>query len=94
MTTGKILTLHPDPEKTGVNIDRVKYDTVREAAFSVLKREKAMKSMVFLQAIADEVGPGFDGSAAWYGESIKLDMEARGELEHDRKRGVLWLLKK
>ena len=88
----KILTLHPEG-KQGVNIDRAKYDVIRAAAMKVLKREETMKPMALLHAIADEVGPDFDGSATWYGESIKLDMEARGELEHDRKKGVLWLTK-
>ena len=87
----KILTLHPDKTKQGVNIDKAKYDIIRSAAFRVLKREEKMKPMKFLHAIGDEVGPGFDGSATWYGETIKLDMEARGELEHDRKKGYLWL---
>ncbi len=91
MSDTKILTLHPDPKKSGVNIDQGKYDVIRKAAFAVLEREKTMKPMAFLQAISDAVGPDFDGSAAWYGESVKLDMEARGELEHDRKKGTLWL---
>lgn len=34
--TEKIQTLHPDPKKQGVNIDRDKYDAMRSVILGIL----------------------------------------------------------
>ncbi len=89
--TDKIRTLHPDPTKKGVNIDRAKYDLVRRGTLEVLGRQETMKPMKLFEAVADHLKSQMDGSIAWYAVSVKLDMEARGEIEHDRKKGFCWL---
>ncbi len=89
--TEKILTLHPDPSKKGVNIDRAKYDLVRQSTFDVLGPAATMKPMTLFEAVADHLKGQMEGSIKWYAVSVKLDMEARGEIEHDRKKGQCWL---
>jgi len=84
----KIQTLHPDPVKKGVNIDRTKYDLVREGTFHVLGQGETMKPMKLFEAVAAHLEGQMDGSIKWYAVSVKLDMEARGEIEHDRKKGL------
>lgn len=89
--TEKIQTLHPDPSKTGVNIDRAKFDLVRSGVTAVLSEHEKMKPMKLFEAVADHLSGQMDGSIAWYAVSVKLDMESRGEIEHDRKKGYCWL---
>ena len=89
--TEKILTLHPDPSKKGVNIDRAKYDLVRNGTFDVLGEHENMKPMALFDGVADHLKGQMEGSIKWYAVSVKLDMEARGEIEHDRKKGLCWL---
>ena len=90
----KIRTLHPDPCKKGVNIDRAKYDLVRTGIGHVLKANKKMKPMKLFEQVAGQLDGQMDGSIKWYAVSVKLDMEARGEIEHDRKKGLCWLTSK
>lgn len=87
----KIQTLHPDPDKKGVNIDRAKYDLVRSGIIDVLSQRGKMKPMALFDGVADHLKGQMDGSIKWYAVTVKLDMEARGEIEHDRKKGFCWL---
>lgn len=89
--TVKIQTLHPDPAKKGVNIDRAKFDLVRNGIFEVLGATEKMKPMKLFESVAEHLEGQMDGSISWYAVSVKLDMEARGEIEHDRKKGFCWL---
>lgn len=79
----KILTLHPDPGKSGVNIDQEKYELFKSA---ILARLKLAGDQTFtdLAKCLEEDLTGFDGSVAWYTVTVKLDLEARGLLRHDR----------
>lgn len=73
-------TIHPDPVKQGVRIDKVKYDLVRSA---IIERLQMHGSMTFQQlgwALEDDLGGRLDGSVMWYYTTIKLDLEARGEI--------------
>ncbi len=87
----KIQTLHPDPAKQGVNIDRAKYDLVRSGIVHVLEDTPLMKPMQMFHSVADHLEGQMEGSISWYAVSVKLDMEARGEIDHDRKKGLLKL---
>lgn len=80
----RIHTLHPDPEKDGVRILHWKYDAVREAILEAVPREEP--GLAFKE-LAGRVRSALDptiledlGSVAWYTVTVKLDLEARGEL--------------
>jgi hypothetical protein len=75
-----IRTLHP-AKKQGVNISREKYDVIRSAILCVMKTQKEMTFMKLSRAVEKEVNGNFDGSVMWYVTTVKLDMEARGELK-------------
>ena len=75
-----IRTLHP-AKKQGVNISREKYDVIRGAILCVMKTQKEMTFMKLSRAVEKEVNGSFDGSVMWYVTTVKLDMEARGELK-------------
>ncbi len=86
----KFLTLHPEGKK-GVNIDKAKYDLVYQGILTVLNRQKTMKPMQLFEAVAKDLEGQMQGSIKWYAVSVKLDMEARGLITHDRKKGQLCL---
>ncbi len=86
----RITTLHPEG-KSGVNIEKWKYDRVKDATLSVL-REAGTNGVRFrnvkvsdepdlIDLVAPRLGTDWEGSAGWYVTSVKLDLEARGELE-------------
>jgi hypothetical protein len=75
-----IRTLHPE-KKQGVNISKEKYEIIRKAIFSVLKQNKEMTFMKLAGAVEKEVRETFEGSVTWYVTTVKLDMEARGEVK-------------
>ena len=75
-----IRTLHPE-KKQGVNISKEKYELIRNAILCVLKTEKEITFMKLSRAVEKEVNGKFDGSVTWYVTTVKLDMEARGEVK-------------
>jgi hypothetical protein len=76
----KIRTLHPE-KKQGVNISREKYEMIRKAILCVLQQKKEITFMNLSRAVEKEVNGNFDGSVTWYVTTVKLDMEARGEVK-------------
>ena len=76
----KIRTLHPE-KKQGVNISKEKYDVIRNAILCVLQSRKEITFMNLSRAVEKEVNGTFDGSVTWYVTTVKLDMEARGEIK-------------
>ncbi len=75
-----IRTLHPE-KKQGVNISREKYEIIRKAIFSTLQQNKEMPFMKLARAVEKELRGTFEGSVTWYVTTVKLDMEARGEIK-------------
>lgn len=75
-----IRTLHPD-KKQGVNISREKYDLIHKAITAALQQNKEMPFMKLARAVEKEMRGTFDGSVTWYVTTVKLDMEARGEVK-------------
>lgn len=80
----KIMTRHPDNSKAGVNISRKKYDTVRRAILSALRTRGPMTFTDLRNEVARTLAGNFEGSISWYSTTVKLDLEARKEIE-DRK---------
>ncbi len=80
----RIETLHPDPAKAGVRIERWKYDAVREAILDALPRKtpglpfKELSGRVRSALSAEDLSKM--GSVSWYTVTVKLDLEARGEI--------------
>ncbi len=76
----RIRTLHPE-KKQGVNISKEKYDMIRGAILLNLRKQKEMTFMNLSRAVEKEVRGSFDGSVTWYVTTVKLDLEARGEIK-------------
>lgn len=75
-----IRTLHPE-KKQGVNISKEKYDIIRKAILSTLRSQKEITFMNLSRAVEKQVGNTFNGSVMWYVTTVKLDLEARGEVK-------------
>jgi hypothetical protein len=82
----KILTLHPQG-KRGVHISRAKYDAVRASLLQVL-RGRALSHVELTAAVEKDLAGRFEGSIAWYMESVKLDLEARKTIRRVKHAGV------
>lgn len=72
----RIMTLHPQG-KQGVNIDKDKYDAMREAIINALQTKQPQTFSGLEQAVNAQLGANFEGSVSWYFTTVKLDLEAR-----------------
>ena len=75
-----VKTLHPE-KKQGVNISREKYEMIRKAIMSELRSKTEMTLMKLSRAVERQVRGKFVGSVMWYVTTVKLDLEARGEVK-------------
>lgn len=80
----KIRTRHPQG-KTGRTIDRKTYDTLRKEMLSALKNRELTHTELF-QALQKKLKGKVDGNISWYGETVKLDLEARKQIERTASR--------
>jgi uncharacterized protein (DUF2461 family) len=79
MSEEKILTKHP-LGKSGKNIDRRSYETLKKAILSALRKKELTHTELFNQLKKSLEGK-FAGNISWYGETVKLDLEARKVIE-------------
>jgi hypothetical protein len=79
MTAEKILTKHP-LGKSGKNIDRKKYDTLKKTILSALRKDDLTHTELFSRLNKSLKGK-FSGNISWYGETVKLDLEAKKIIE-------------
>lgn len=75
----RILTKHPQG-KFGVSISKAKYDLVRVGLIDCLKG-KPLTQEELITCVTKKLQSKFEGSMKWYAENVKLDLEARGEIE-------------
>ena len=79
MAEARILTKHP-LGKSGKNISKEKYDLVKNAIVSELKGKEFTHTELF-QRLSKRLKGKFPGNISWYGETVKLDLEARKVIE-------------
>jgi len=85
MTDERVLCENPDPDKQPTRIARWKYDLVRGAILAALC--SAADGLAYRGLVAEvrsEIGAEELqrlGSASWYTTVVKLDLEAKGEIE-------------
>jgi len=91
MTAEKILTNHP-LGKTGRNIDRKKYDTLKNGILSALRKNDLTHTELF-RHLNNSLKGKFSGNISWYGETVKLDLEARKIIERTASKPQKYRLK-
>ena len=79
-TDGFIQTLHPDQNKTNKRISLEKYKQIKEALLSILQK-KTLTHTELMESLYQKVKDRFAGGVQWYGETVKLDLEARKIIE-------------
>lgn len=82
-----ILTRHPQGKK-GVNILRRRYELTRTTLLDVLREHGELGAMDLYEKTAARLEGRLDGKPIWYTVTVKLDLEARGEVETARRKGV------
>lgn len=87
MEEQKILTLHPEEGKQGVNISRAKYDMIRQAILNAIRSQGSITFKSLVSLIDYNLRSRFEGSIPWYVTTVKLDLEARGEIDISTERG-------
>ncbi len=77
MEDKKIMTLHPDPTKKGVNISLKKYEMMRDTLLGIIARAEMISFTALTEEAQKELHGVFEGSIPWYVVSVKQDLEAR-----------------
>lgn len=80
MKEEKIQTLHTDPHKTNKNISLEKYEIIKEQLLIILSASEPTHTEL-MELLYQNVKDTFNGGVQWYGETVKLDLEARGIIE-------------
>ena len=91
MTEAKILTKHP-LGKSGKNISKDSYETMKAAILSALRNKELNHTELFGQLNKSLKGK-FSGNINWYGETVKLDLEARRIIERTASKPQKYRLK-
>jgi hypothetical protein len=76
----QIQTLHPIPGKTNKRIALNKYSLVREQILVILA-SKEYTHTELMEELFQKIKDTFEGGVQWYGETVKLDLEARKIIE-------------
>lgn len=80
MKEEKIQTLHPVAGKTNKNISLKKYEVIKENILSILRGHESTHTEL-MEKLYAIVKDSFEGGVQWYGETVKLDLEARKIIE-------------
>jgi hypothetical protein len=80
MKPEQIQTLHPQPGKTNKRISLEKYTHIRNTILNLLVGVELTHTEL-MEQLYNEVKNNFEGGVQWYGETVKLDLEARKIIE-------------
>ncbi|OYU79368.1 MAG: hypothetical protein CFE23_14460 [Flavobacterium sp. BFFFF1] len=83
MKEEKIQTLHPQPGKTNKNISLGKYTVIKENILLILKDSEPTHTEL-MENLYSRLKDTFEGGVQWYGETVKLDLEARKMIERTK----------
>ncbi|MEO1516691.1 MAG: hypothetical protein AAFV95_16845 [Bacteroidota bacterium] len=78
--SNRILTLHPQG-KQGVNIEKSKYDQMRHKILQIVQSRGQVSFKELTHLTKKQLNGQFNGSIGWYMTTVKLDLEARGEIK-------------
>jgi hypothetical protein len=92
MAEDKILTKHP-LGKSGKNISKQKYETLKDTILSALRNGELTHTELFGK-LNNRLKDKFAGNVSWYGETVKLDLEARKIIERTPSKPQKYRLKR
>ena len=91
MAEEKILTKHP-LGKSGKNISKQTYDMFKKAILLALQN-KELTHAELMNRLNKSLKNSFSGNISWYGETVKLDLEARRIIERTASKPPKYRLK-
>lgn len=71
-----IQTLHPHASKTNKKISLKKYEFIKDNILNILDGTELTHTEL-MEKLYERVKDDFEGGVQWYGETVKLDLEAR-----------------
>lgn len=86
-----IQTLHPHASKTNKKISLKKYDFIKNNILAILS-ESELTHTELMEALYKRVKDDFEGGVQWYGETVKLDLEARKRIIRTKTKPEKYLL--
>jgi hypothetical protein len=87
-----IQTLHPQSGKKNKKISLEKYTFIRDTLVAILT-EFEMTHTELMEELYARVKDNFEGGVQWYGEIVKLDLEARLLIERTKTKPEKYRLK-
>jgi hypothetical protein len=93
MKEEQIQTLHPVPGKINKRISLSKYNEIRKHLLKILSKAELTHTELMEELYAN-VKDTFEGGVQWYGETVKLDLEAREMIERTKTKPEKYRLKK
>jgi hypothetical protein len=75
-----IQTLHPHEGKKNKRISLNKYNVIKGQLVEILAKKELTHTQL-MEELYSRVKDTFDGGVQWYGETVKLDLEARNVIE-------------
>ena len=78
-----IQTLHPDKGKSNKIIASDKYEIIKVAILEILEIDNPTHTQL-MEELHHKLHRIFDGNTHWYGETVKLDLEARKLIERTK----------
>jgi hypothetical protein len=92
MKAESIQTLHPQAGKTNKKISLEKYTIIRENIITILAESERTHTEL-MEELYSRVKDNFEGGVQWYGETVKLDLEARQIIERTKTKPEKYKLK-
>ena len=92
MKAESIQTLHPHPDKTNRKIALDKYNFIKDNILIILS-ESELTHAELMEKLYSRVKDSFTGGVQWYGETVKLDLEARQIIERTKTKPEMYRLK-
>jgi len=87
-----IQTLHPQEGKTNKRIALDKYNCIKENILEILAKSEPTHTELMEELYA-RIKDNFEGGVQWYGETVKLDLEARQLIERTKTKPEKYKLK-
>ncbi|HSD64423.1 MAG TPA: hypothetical protein VLB50_11510 [Ignavibacteriaceae bacterium] len=91
MIEEKILTKHP-LGKNGKNISKQTYDLFKGEILLILRKKELTHNQLFSE-LNNKLMKKFAGNISWFGETVKLDLEARRLIERTASKPQKYKLK-
>ena len=83
MKSEQIQTLHPVAGKTNKKISLEKYEFIKSHLLAILSVLEPTHTEL-MEELYTRVKNDFEGGVQWYGETVKLDLEARFLIERTK----------